>query len=166
MPLAPGRPADPAPEPQPRTRDAKGIPIIPGLDDSGAIFFDECWTKIQQMPFDDACSVSNGFRELIQHHPSLRPEAMALEVLYAQYCIINKLYGFSAQATGARRLLGNRIQAVCGLPLPKACVELAAVGELIRGDEVFLRESLAISALIAAWESLRSNMVSERIDCI
>jgi hypothetical protein len=64
-----------------RTRDEKGVPVIPGLTDLAACRFDDTWEKARLLPFDDACSVLESLYEFGKHHPALKPEMAILKRL-------------------------------------------------------------------------------------
>jgi hypothetical protein len=64
-----------------RTENEKGVPVIPGLEDSAAMAFDDLWQEARRWPLDDACSKLDALYQLGKHHPALAPEMALLRQL-------------------------------------------------------------------------------------
>lgn len=140
-----------------RSRDAKGIPIIPGLSDVGMHTFDMLWQSAHEFDLDSACARLEGMLELIQHHPALSPEVAALRRLVEAWWDL-----IPTRETRRPALFEERLEHGRSLSLEDAVNYLLRIRVGFARNTRLTHECALIDQLFNAWTELHNNQVSER----
>lgn len=143
----------------PRTRNQRGIPVIPGLADPGMIVFYEIWKQTQELTMDDAVGRLDGVLELIQHHPALAPEVDALRALDKNWSALQPVADTCRLA-----MFELGLDLARGQVPAKALVTLQALRAMHGQRADLAKEMEQVGAVLNAWTALSGSAVFERCE--
>lgn len=125
------------------------------------ITFDQQWKRIQAWDFESGCAVAEGFGLLIEHHPSLQPEAQALLKL-ARSAVELDAYATPVPGNGRSSILAELIEKIFVMRLDVGCEYLRDLGRKLMAFPEFSAATQVLFSLNQAWVMLKNNPVSER----
>ncbi len=146
-----------------RYRDAKGIPVIPGLDDA-AYAFDDLWREAEKWAFDDACSKCGALFALGRSQHALAPEMRLLrelDTLHREFS--SRLHVLPSKLSSAERRFFGFIETARYQPLGQACQAFLAIANMGPDTPKVTIMSRLLRRISAVYDRLHANEVSERL---
>ena len=98
-----------------------------GLTDVAAMAVEDVWRQCQHERVEDACALLEGLRDLVQYHPGLKPEYLALNRL------LDGSHRLNAFLIDRGNGITPAVNELWGTPLREAGAQLKAIASLTSG---------------------------------